>query len=457
MADNRPTRRLARITHQLLAPVSTAEAPTKGVLDGIKVLDLSTVIAGPTCAAFLADLGADVIKIERPGDPDVTRAWGMGDDPDLTASPELHKEKQGGSQFTHFNRGKRAIAIDIGKKEGQAILKKMIGQVDIFLTNVRGKSLAKLGLNYEQLKDEFPKLIFAHVSAWGRVGPQVNDPGFDHGAWFARSGIMELIRSSDESPMPRQVGGIGDSVLGTQLAGFIGLALYHRDRTGKGQLVDAALQRSGIAAAATPLHAAKGGQTVGLGGTGIRETTEIGRRRTTISYCPFQAKCGTWVQFMDLRPDRGLPKIFKALGVSWEQVFGDGAKGLSWAETTAKFGAEDPGGEWLRRATIVIDNAFASKSWQEWKPTFDEIDVWYAMIAKIENVWDDVQAHANGSFVTVPDVRHPIVAVPIQLSDSKTVPRRRAPKYGEHTDQILQQFGFSDEEVKKMRGMKAVE
>jgi hypothetical protein len=205
------------------------------------------------------------------------------------------------------------------------------------------------------------------------------------------------------------------------------------------------------------MHAFIAGQRVGLGGAGIRETTEPGQRRTTITYFPFKAKCGQWVQFMDLVPQRGLPKLLKALGLTWEEVLGDAAKGRTFPETLIKYSSLDPEGGWLRKASAIVDKMFASKTWAEWHPIFMEHDVWHAVIQKFEDVWNDLQAKANGTFTSAPDVRHPIVAVPIKLSASRTEPRSRAPKYGEHTSDILKEFGFTGDQEKHLRSIGAIE
>eukprot|EP00930_Biecheleria_cincta_P088819 TRINITY_DN78074_c0_g1_i1.p1 TRINITY_DN78074_c0_g1~~TRINITY_DN78074_c0_g1_i1.p1 ORF type:complete len:449 (+),score=73.92 TRINITY_DN78074_c0_g1_i1:55-1401(+) len=433
------------------ASPAAVSSPGKKILSGIKVVEIATVIAGPTCCAFLADMGAEVIKIERPGEPDVARTWGLKDDPGKTASPELfNSELGGGSSFTQFNRGKRSLVLDIQKPEGKAILKKMLATTDLFVTNVRAKSLKKLGLYYDDLKDEFPRLIYGHLNAWGVQGPMTEAPGFDVGAWWAYSGIMELARPSDDSPMPRQVGGIGDSVLAVQFAGFLGTALYHRERTGQGQLVDAALMRSGLAAIAHPVCAAAGGNKFitgpiqEAGGMGyIREPTVLGQRRTSISYVPFRCKCGQWIHMMDLVPDRLNPKIFKAFGITELDVFGP-------PETHTKTG------EHMKKGTAVIDKIMGTKTWAEWKPIFEKNDIWHAVINKFENMLDDEQAQANGALVHHPDIRHPLIGLPVLLSAHTAEPAGRAPIFGEHTSDVLRDHGFTAAEEAELRKKKVI-
>lgn len=432
----------------MIAVSASSEAK---ILTGIRVVELSTVIAAPTCCAYLSDMGANVIKLEQPGNTDVARNWGCKDDPAFTASPAIFDKGHGGSSFTQFNRGKRSLVLNIQKPEGREVLLRLLEKADVFVTNVRNKSMKKYSIDYESLKAKFPRLIYAHLSAWGQCGPMVEAPGFDVGAWWAHSGIMELARSSDDSPMPRQIGGIGDSVLATQLAGFIGLALYHRARTGAGQYVDAALMRSGIAAIAHPIVASAGrnafitGPISEAGGMGfIRETTKPGERRTNISYVPFRMKCGTWVHMMDLVPERFLPKFFKMLDVTEEEILGSTGHG-------------DAEGEHLKKATEKIDKILAQKTWAEWKPLFVQHDVWHAVCNTFENVMDDEQAKAANAFVRHPDIRHPVIGVPILMSAHTAEPKGRAPGVGEHSSEVLREVGFSDVEESALREKGVVE
>ena len=142
---------------------------------------------------------------------------------------------------------------------------KLLQTADIFITNVRLKSLKKAGLDYESLAERFPKLIYGHLSAFGLDGPMVDDPGYDFGAFWAQSGLMDIVKSDDDSPPPREPGGIGDYNTGMQLLGGVFAALYDRTQTGKGQLVDASLMRAGVWSMAQPLVMNMGGNAYGTG------------------------------------------------------------------------------------------------------------------------------------------------------------------------------------------------
>ncbi len=141
------------------------------LLNGIRVIELATVIAAPSACALLCDHGAEVIKIEDPTNPDIARIWGRGDTEELTADPKLRNAPGGGgSAFTQLNRGKKSVTLNPTKPEGNKILHELISMADIFVTNVRQKSLEKMGIDYETLKLKHPRLIYGHLTAWGRNG-----------------------------------------------------------------------------------------------------------------------------------------------------------------------------------------------------------------------------------------------------------------------------------------------
>ena len=271
--------RLATLAgHMCPAPAASAE-PSQRLLAGVRVLELATVVAAPSACAILADLGADVLKIENAAAPDYVRAFSKRDDPAHTADPEHLAQEDGfiGSGFTQFNRGKRALALDYSKPEGLAILKQLLGESDVLVTNVRLKGLERSGLDYQSLKEEFPSLIFAHLSAWGLEGPRQDDPGYDVGAFFAYTGMMELSRSSEEAPLPRFAPAFGDLLTGGQLVAGVALALLHRQNTGEGQLVDVSLLRAGVWAMSHVLTAHAANNPFAAGERpGIRGSTEMG-------------------------------------------------------------------------------------------------------------------------------------------------------------------------------------
>mmetsp|Transcript_56429 Transcript_56429/g.168002 ORF Transcript_56429/g.168002 Transcript_56429/m.168002 type:complete len:449 (-) Transcript_56429:73-1419(-) len=442
MTGEEQARRLSRLARHVLAPTACSGAEAGGSLkpfSGIRVIDCTSVVAGPTACAILADMGADVVKIEPPGAPDITRGWGNGDDPEFTAMPGLQSEGMGGSCFVQCNRGKRSLALDFGKPSGVALLKRILAKADVLVTNIRLRSLQKAGMDYESLAPEFPRLVYAHLSAFGRSGPLKNDPGYDIGVWWATSGLMDLARSSEDGDMPRFPGAMGDNSTGVQLAGFIGTALFHRERTGRGQLVDAALMRSGIFAAAHPLTSWAGGNVWGTGTMntgGVRGTAKLGERTTLLSDAPYRCKDGVWVQLLGIDIGRHLGKVLRALRLKREDLT-PGAE--TWEQV-----------DW-RLATRVCDGVMASKTYDEWHEIFVKHDVWHVRINRFEDMLQHEQALASGIFVQPEGVRHKLLSCPVRLSSAEGGPVAGAPTLGQHTTAVLREHGISPEEEEQLR------
>ncbi len=211
----------------------------KGPLAGITVLDLSRILAGPTCTQLLGDLGADIIKVERPGTGDDTRKWG----------PPFVKDKHGNdtSESAYYlcaNRNKRSVAIDMSKAEGATIIKKLAAKSDILIENFKFGGLKKYGLDYDSLKDQMPGLVYCSITGFGQTGPNRDKAGYDLMAQ-GYGGIMSLTGEPDGEPMKVAVG-IADVVCGLYASNAILACLRHRDLTGEGQHIDLALVDSQI-------------------------------------------------------------------------------------------------------------------------------------------------------------------------------------------------------------------
>lgn len=212
----------------------------KGPLEGIVVLDLSRILAGPTCTQLLGDLGAEVIKVERPGHGDDTRAWG----------PPFVKDSDGqdtgeSAYYLCANRNKRSIAIDFTQPEGAALIRRLAGQADVLIENYRVGTLAKRGLDYESLREGCPRLVYCSISGFGQTGPRKDEPGYDF-LVQAMGGIMSMTGEAEGMPMKVGVG-IADVMCGMYASVGILAALRHRDQTGQGQHIDLALYDAQLA------------------------------------------------------------------------------------------------------------------------------------------------------------------------------------------------------------------
>ncbi len=209
-------------------------AVTTGPLQGLKVLDLTRILAGPTCTQLLADMGADVVKVERPGKGDDTRSWG----------PPYLEGAQGpiegmSAYFMCANRNKRSIAVDMASEEGAELLRDLAGEADVVIENFRPGSLAKYGLDHQTLLKRYPHLVYCSISGFGQTGPNAHRPGYDLLAQ-GFGGIMSLTGEPDGEPMKVGVG-IADIVCGFYAATAILAALRHRDAGGQGQYIDVSL------------------------------------------------------------------------------------------------------------------------------------------------------------------------------------------------------------------------
>ena len=204
-----------------------------GALEGLRVLDLSRILAGPTATQLLGDFGADIIKVERPGLGDDTRSWG----------PPFVEGEDGPTQESAYylcaNRNKRSIAVDIATSEGAAVVRQLLAHCDVLIENFKPGGLEKYGLSYDRLKDDFPELVYCSISGFGQSGPNRNKPGYDLLAQ-AYGGIMSLTGDADGEPMKVGVG-IADVMTGMYASNAILAALRHRDRSGEGQHIDIAL------------------------------------------------------------------------------------------------------------------------------------------------------------------------------------------------------------------------
>jgi crotonobetainyl-CoA:carnitine CoA-transferase CaiB-like acyl-CoA transferase len=215
-------------------------AKSQGPLSGIRVLDLSRILAGPTCTQLLGDYGADVIKIEKPGVGDDTRAWGPPYVTGVTGEPTAES-----AYYLCANRNKRSVAVDISKPEGADIVRALVAHCDVVVENFKVGGLAKYGLDYENLRKRHPNLIYCSITGFGQTGPNANKPGYDLLAQ-GFGGIMSLTGEPDGEPMKVGVG-IADVVCGLYATTAILAALRYRDQTNEGQHIDLALADAQVA------------------------------------------------------------------------------------------------------------------------------------------------------------------------------------------------------------------
>lgn len=389
-------------------------------LHGIRVLDLSRVLAGPFCAQTLADLGADVIKVERPGAGDDTRAWG----------PPYLKDAQGqdtteSAYYISTNRNKRSIAVDLATPEGIATIRKIASQCDVLLENFKVGGLKQYGLDYESLKKDMPRLIYCSITGFGQTGPFANRPGYDF-MIQGMGGLMSITGERDDLPGGGpQKAGVAVTDVFTGLYGVIAIlgALRERDRSGLGQHIDLALLDCHVAMLSNQnLNYMTSGQTPKRAGNA---------HQNVVPYQVFKTSDG----FMILAV--GNDAQFRA----FSQVAGHAQWGTDdrFATNSARI---------INRQTLIpmIESIMITRTRDDWIAALEAVGVPCGPIQSIDQVFDHPQVKARELWQNIP---HPVAgsspttASPIRYSETPVQYARHAPMLGEHTEEILREFGIS--------------
>ena len=411
-----------------------------GALDHLKVLDLSRVLAGPYCAQMLADLGADVIKVERPGDGDDTRKWGPPFMPDADGNPTPHA-----TYFHCTNRNKRAITVDMAKPEGQAIIKQMAAQSDIVIENFKVGGLAHYGLDYASLSALNPRLIYCSVTGFGQTGPYAPRAGYDL-MIQAMSGMMSITGNADGVPGggPMRVGvAITDLCTGMFACSAILAALEVRHRTGKGQHIDMALLDVGMALLAN--------QAIGYLNTGAVPQRQGNTHPSLAPYQDFHTQDGKML--LAIGNDGQFSRFAHAAGQpQW-------ASDVRFATTAARN---------INRALLIpaMDAVTRTQTTAYWIKLFEDKAVPCGPINDLSESFADAQVKARGLEVKqavagVPLTQSAInsivtVASPLRLVDTPPVLRRAPPALGEHTDEVLAELGFDAARIAGLRAASVI-
>lgn len=388
-------------------------------LSGIRVIDQTQALAGPYCGMMLGDLGADVIKIERPGVGDQSRQWGP---------PYIQDQS---TYYLAVNRNKRGIALDIAADEGQAILRQLVESADVFITNIATRrSLQKYGMDYDTLGKLNPRLIYASISGYGRTGPRADQPGYDLVAQ-AESGTMSLTGEVNGAPM-RFLSPIADLTCG--LFTLIGIlsALYARQQTGKGQFLDQSLQEGQI----TWLDNYAGEYFA----TG-KNPQRMGNRHPQITpYEAVQGADGDWF-ILGVGSDNVWQSFCKLVGrddLATDSRFVENASRVKHHETLMPIVREiirtRPAGEWL--SELRASGVPAGR------------------INTIDQALSDEHLIERGMIV---QLEHPMlgmvksIATPIHLSDTPLVYRMPPPRLGEHTADVLHELHYDTAQIQRLK------
>ncbi|OBY89961.1 CoA-transferase [Pseudomonas sp. AU11447] len=406
-----------------------------GALSGYRVLDLSRVLAGPWCGQVLADLGAEVIKIERPGVGDDTRGWGP---PYMKAADGSDSSEAAYYQST--NRNKLSVALNLATEEGQALVRALACECDVLIENYKAGSLAKYGLDYESLSNVNPRLVYCSITGFGQTGPRAEEPGYDF-IIQGMGGLMSITGEKDGVPGagPQKVGvAVSDVMTGLYSVVAIQAALLAREKTGRGQHCDMALLDVQVAML--------GNQSQNYLATGRSPGRQGNAHVNIVPYQVFSAKdmdfiiaCGNDSQFVSLCDAIGLPELPK------DPRFTRNA-------------------DRVRNRDIIVGKLaehFQGDTADNWVKRIHAMKVPVGVINDIGRALDEPQVIARDMLVEIPHAQNPafrMVGSPLKLSETPVEYQRPAPMLGEHTDEVLKRrLGIDDARLAQLKAEGVIE
>ena len=398
----------------------------KGIFDGLKVLDCASFIAAPAAATVLSDFGADVIKIEPPGAGDPYRNL-----PNLPGYP--HSEHN--FAWMLEARNKKSLALDLSKPEGQAVLHRLAAQADVFITNYPPQVRERLGITHAHLAPQNERLIYASFTGYGEKGEEANKPGFDSNAYWARSGLMDLVRADEHTTPARSIAGMGDHPCAMAFYSAIVTALYKRERTGKGSHVSSNLMANGVWAASVLAQAKLVGAKFGE-----RRPRERALNAVTNHY---QCKDGRWLILSLLNEDRQWPTLARCLGR--EDLV-----------TDPRFEAKKERHARSIELIKIFDEVFATRDLAEWRKILDGNGLVFGVVGILDDIPNDQQMIDNEVLVPFENDTMLTISSPIWVDGSKKVQPRKPPGIGEHSDEILRNAGYDEAAIGKLRASGAV-
>jgi formyl-CoA transferase len=392
-----------------------------GIFEGLKVLDCASFIAAPAAATVLSDFGADVIKIEPPGSGDPYR--NLPNLPGYPVSPHNYA-------WMLESRNKKSLALDLGKPEGQQVLRRLVAQADVFITNFPPMVRQRLGITYEELSPLNDRLIYASFTGYGEKGEEANKPGFDSNAYWARSGLMDLMRADLDTTPARSVAGMGDHPCAMALYGAIVTALYRRERTGKGSHVSSNLMANGIWASGV-LAQAK------LCGAKFQERRPRERALNAVTN-HYKCRDGRWIILSLLNEERQWPALARCIG---REEF----------VTDPRFATK--AGRHARSVELIkiFDEIFATKDLAEWRKILDGNGLVFGVVGILDDIPTDKQMLENDVLVPFEGDGMLTINSPIWVDGAKKQPPRHAPDIGEHSDEVLRAAGYGETEISKLR------
>jgi crotonobetainyl-CoA:carnitine CoA-transferase CaiB-like acyl-CoA transferase len=395
------------------------------IFSGLKVLDFASFIAGPSAAVVLSDFGADVIKVEPPtGD-----LWRHGHK--MPPQPQAEDPYQ----WHLANRNKRGMTLDLKSPSAQEVLERLVKWADVLIVNTPHPARKKLKLEYDDVAQWNPRLIYADLTGFGEKGPDANLPGFDVTSYWARSGLLSMTRDVG-APPTWPVAGSGDNATALGLYSAIVTALYRRERTGEGANVTTSLLAEGVWAAGVSVQ----GALCGAKFFGLHDRKHPANAAMNV----YRAADDAWFVLL-VTPDK-LEAVVKAIGRT--DLLGDPR-----FSDPAKLMANRP------QLTAILDEVFAAQPMAHWYEAFNSMHVTFGAVRGPEEVIDDPQVRSNEIIVPLEGAGGKLtstISSPFQMHGVAKAPAKRAPELGEHNAQILEELKFNAREIEKLRASGAV-
>jgi crotonobetainyl-CoA:carnitine CoA-transferase CaiB-like acyl-CoA transferase len=393
---------------------------TDSLFTGLRVIDCASWIAGPAAATMLSDFGADVIKIEPPGAGDPWRA----------STPIPGKKVDYYWQLT--SRNKRSLALDLKQAEGQAVLHRLVASADVFVTNFPLPVRDRLHMAPADLTPLNPRLIYASFTAYGEHGEEAAKTGFDSTAYWARTGLMDMVRANAETVPSRSMPGMGDHPSATGLYAAIVTALYRREKTGLGGVVKSSLLQNGLWANGCAVQTRLFGEDVGL-----RPHRDDAPNALANHY---RSRDGRWFIMALFNEQRQLRSFLGAIGR--EELTDD-----------PRFATPDARKQHARELVLVLDAVFAQRDLAEWRAILDRVGVTFGIVATVNEAMHDPQMRHAGALEPFDDGEHLTVMTPFHIDGVAKVPPRRAPSIGQHNEPVLREAGYSTDDIERLRGL----
>jgi crotonobetainyl-CoA:carnitine CoA-transferase CaiB-like acyl-CoA transferase len=397
-----------------------------GIFDGLKVLDCASFIAAPAAATVLSDFGADVIKIEPPGTGDPYRAL-----PKLPGYPISEHN----FAWLLEGRNKRSLALDLSRQDAREVLYRLAAEADVFITNFPPSVRTRLGITYDNIKPLNARLIYASFTGYGEKGLEADKPGFDSNAYWARSGLMDLVRADENTTPARSIPGMGDHPCAMAFYGAIVTALYKRERTGEGSHVSSNLMANGLWAAGV-LAQAK------LCGAQFQERRPRERALNAVTN-HYRCKDGRWLILSLLNEERQWPALARCLGR--EDLVND-PRFATKADRHAR----------SLELIAIFDQIFATRDLAEWRVALDGNGLVFGVVGILDDIPTDQQMIDNDVLVPYDNSTLLTISSPIWVDGSEKVRPKRAPDVGEHSEEILREAGYDAAAIRSLKASGAV-